>query len=180
MLTLVTACATAGTTTTTGVAANAPPGASSSAPSPAPALTPRSAVANAPAASCGRCATVPIDSQFIAAIAARIAELKSRGGDCETYANVLDHALSNRLITIRPYMWRVGPNLASAQGESNGELTLARDIDSLNVGVRALDDVLLSAEHEAVHIASRIPSGTSVGEMLVDERVRACQPATHR
>ncbi len=168
MLTLITACATSRVT------AHAPSGASVPAPAPV------SVIANTPGASCARCATVPIDSQFVAAIGARIAELKSRGGDCEAYADVLDHALSNGLITIRPFMWRVGSNLASAQGDSNGELTLARDIDSLNVGVRALDDVLLSAEHEAVHIASRIPSGTSLGEMLVDERVRACQPAAHR
>jgi hypothetical protein len=165
-LTLLTACVT---------------GHAAGASSPAvPAPAPRSSIADAPGISCGACATIPLDSQFIAAIGARIAELKSRGGDCEVYAGVLDHALSNGLITIRPYMWRVGSNLASAQGESNGELTLARDIDSLNVGVRALDDMLLSAEHEAVHIASRIPSGTSVGEMLVDERVRACQQGTHR
>jgi formylglycine-generating enzyme required for sulfatase activity len=119
-------------------------------------------------------ATVPMDSTLAAAIGARIADLDARGGDCETYAGVLDRALTSGRITLRPYMWRVGTNLASAQGESSGELTIAREIDSLNVGVRAIDDVLWSAEHEAVHIAFHIPSGSASVEALVDDHVRAC------
>jgi hypothetical protein len=117
-------------------------------------------------------ATAP---QILAAIENRVADLKTRGADCQAEADVLDRALVNGMITLRPFMWREGANLASARGESSGQLTIARDIDSLNVGVRGLDDVLYSAEHEAVHIASRIPSGTRIGEALIDEHVRACR-----
>jgi hypothetical protein len=104
-----------------------------------------------------------------------VADLKSRGGACEEFGVVLEEALTSGRITMRPFMWRVDGNLASAMAESTGEMTIARDIDSLNVGVRRLDDVLRSAEHEAAHIALRIPSGDRSREALVDERVAGCR-----
>ncbi|HXD23203.1 MAG TPA: hypothetical protein VN613_07575, partial [Gemmatimonadaceae bacterium] len=104
-------------------------------PSPATGSSPMSAVA------CEGCASLPMAPELAAALRARVAKLKSRGGDCATYGAVLEDALVSGRIVIRPYMWRVRGNLASAEGESSGEMTLARDIDSLNVGVRTLDDV---------------------------------------
>lgn len=109
------------------------------------------------------------------AMEARVADLKSRGGVCEEFGVVLEQALASGRVTIRPFMWRVEGNLASAMAESSGEITIARDIDSLNVGVRRLEDVLRSAEHEAAHIALRIPSGDHSREALVDERVASCR-----
>jgi hypothetical protein len=114
---------------------------------------------------------------FAAAVDARVADLKARGGECEEYGSLLESALASGHITLRPFMWRVDGNLASAQGESNGEMTIARDIDSLNVGVRKLEDVLRSAEHEAAHIALRIPSGGAMWEARVDASVRSCHSA---
>jgi hypothetical protein len=110
------------------------------------------------------------------AIAARVAGLKERGGECETYAGVLERSLATGQLVVRPYMWRVGGNLASAQATPAGEITVAREVDSLNVGVRTLDDVLWSAEHEAVHVAFRIPSGEPADEAVVDRVVRDCRP----
>lgn len=121
------------------------------------------------------CGALPWAAELAAAIEARVAELKARGGGCEELGAVLETALKSGHITVRPYMWRVEGNLASAQGESTGELTVARDIDSLNVGVRRVDDVLRSAEHEAAHIALRIPSGDAVREARVDDRVNSCR-----
>jgi hypothetical protein len=111
---------------------------------------------------------------FAAAVEARVADLKARGGECKEYGSALESALASGRITLRPFMWRVDGNLASAQGESSGEMTIARDIDSLNVGVRKWDDVLRSAEHEAAHIALRIPSGDAIHEARVDASVRSC------
>jgi hypothetical protein len=116
-----------------------------------------------------------VPPELAMAMEARVADLKSRGGACEEFGVVLEEALTSGRITMRPFMWRVDGNLASAMAESTGEMTIARDIDSLNVGVRRLDDVLRSAEHEAVHIALRIPSGDRSREALVDERVAGCR-----
>ncbi len=132
------------------------------------------ASATHPLPSCVECSAPPT-SELAAAIEARVADLKARGGECEQYGIVLEDALVSGRIAIRPYMWRVQGNLASAQGESSGEMTIARDIDSLNVGVRGLDEVLRSAEHEAAHIAFRIQSGDAVREARVDEQVSRCR-----
>ena len=156
------------------------------APAEAPApLAERPSSTDAPAAAsgtaapiCRGCTTLPMPPELATAIEARVVELKARGGDCAAYGAVLEEALAGGHITIKPYMWRVQGNLASAEGESSGEMTLARDIDSLNVGVRALDDVLHSAEHEAAHIALRIASGDEVREARVEERVKECRSAT--
>ena len=124
---------------------------------------------------CSACTTIPMPADVAGAIEGRIASLKQRGGHCETYGEVLENSLTSGRITLRPYMWREGSNLASAQGRPSGEMTLAREIDSLNVGVRTLGDVLWSVEHEAAHIAFRIPSGDDLSERTADEHVRACQ-----
>jgi hypothetical protein len=137
---------------------------------PAASAAPAVPVAAAPAGS-----PSAIAPELTSAIESRVADLKARGGVCEEYGEVLESALASGRITLRPYMWRVEGNLASAQGESSGEMTIARDIDSLNVGVRRLDDVLRSAEHEAAHIALRIASGDPVRESRVDERVNECR-----
>jgi hypothetical protein len=129
--------------------------------------------------SCVECSAPPT-SELAAAIAARVADLKARGGTCEQYGIVLEDALISGQIAVRPYMWRVQGNLASAEGESSGEMTIARDIDSLNVGVRGLDDVLRSAEHEAAHIALRIPSGDPEREARVEARVTECRAPARR
>jgi hypothetical protein len=123
---------------------------------------------------CATCAA-SVPPEIRAALVARIADLRQRGGACEAYAGVLDRSLAAGLITIKPYMWRVGRSLASGEGRPNGEMTLARDIDSLNVGVRSLDDVVHSIEHEAAHISLGVPSGISVNEMRVDGVVRNCR-----
>ncbi len=108
------------------------------------------------------------------AVALRVADLKTRGGSCLTYGTVLESSLAEQRIFVRPYMWRVGPYLASAQAKSTGEIDVAREIDELNVGRRSLGEVVHSAEHEAAHIAFAIPSGGAWNEALVDERVNQC------
>jgi hypothetical protein len=129
---------------------------------------------------CRACTTLAMPPDLAVAIEARVADLKARGGDCAAYGAVLEDALEGGHITIKPYMWRVRGNLASAEGESSGGMILARDIDSLNVGVRALDDVLHSAEHEAAHIAMKIASGDEAREARVEERVAECRAPVRR
>ena len=111
------------------------------------------------------------------ALALRVADLKTRGGDCLAYGQVLESSVASGRLVVRPYMWRVGPNLASAQATPAGDIAVAREIDSLNVGVRTLDEVLWSAEHEAVHVAFHIPSGERADEDVVDRVLRACRPS---
>lgn len=123
----------------------------------------------APATTCAS------DDAVCRAIEGRVAELRERGGDCLAYGQVLERTLTSGRLVVRPYMWRVGPNLASAQATPGGEIAVAREIDPLNVGVRTLDDVLRSAEHEAVHLAFRIPSGEQADEAVVDRVVNACR-----
>ena len=126
--------------------------------------------------SCTTCTAVPMPSDVTQAIEHRIADLESRGGDCSRYGRVLETSYRSGRITIRPYMWRVGQHLASGEAKPNGDMTLAREIDSLNVGVRTVDDVIRSIEHEAVHIAFELPSGFESSEEKADATVRACRP----
>ncbi len=95
--------------------------------------------------------------------------------DCRAYGEVLDRSYRSGQITIRPYMWRVGTHLAAGEAKPSGEMTLAREIDSLNVGRRTIDELTWSMEHEAVHIAFRISSGPQDNEDAVDARVRSCR-----
>lgn len=142
-----------------------------------PGTTGRSApvsVANGP--SCGDCNDViPMPTDVTRAIESRITELKQRGGVCSQYGAVLEDSYRNGRITIRPYMWRVGDRLASGVAGPNGEMTLAREIDSLNVGLRTVDDLLWSMEHEAVHIAFNVVTGVSTVEDRANPYVRACR-----
>ena len=126
--------------------------------------------------SCSHCSAVPMPSDVTQALEHRIADLESRGGDCSRYGKVLETSFRNGRITIRPYMWRVGKYLASGEAKPNGDMTLAREIDSLNVGVRTVDDVVWSIEHEAVHIAFDLPSGSESSEDKANQTVRACRP----
>jgi hypothetical protein len=72
-------------------------------------------------------------------------------------------------------MWRVGAHLASGEAKPNGEMMLAREIDSLNVGLRTVNDVLFTMEHEAAHIAFDLPSGIEASEDRTNQTVRACK-----
>jgi hypothetical protein len=114
-------------------------------------------------------------AEITRAVETRIATLKARGGDCSRYGTVLEQSYRNGRITLRPFMWRVGTHLASGEGKPNGDMTLAREIDALNVGVRTVGDVLASMEHEAVHITFGLVSGIEASEEKADQYVRACK-----
>jgi len=124
---------------------------------------------------CADCGAIPIPREINRAVEARIANLKARGGDCSRYGTVLENSYRSGQITLRPYMWRTGSHLTSGEGKPNGEMMLAREIDSLNVGVRTVDDVLWTMEHEAAHIAFDLASGNEANEEKTDQTVRACQ-----
>ncbi|MDP1889299.1 MAG: hypothetical protein Q8K55_00290 [Gemmatimonadaceae bacterium] len=129
----------------------------------------------APTVACADCGVDALGGEVIRAVAVRVADLKARGGACQAYGAVLEGSLASKRIVVRPFMWRVGGSLASAQASSTGEIDVARDVDALNVGRRSLDEVVHSVEHEAVHIAFAIPSGAEWNEMLVNERVEGCR-----
>ena len=114
-------------------------------------------------------------TEITRAVETRIADLKARGGDCSRYGTVLERSYRDGRIIIRPFMWRVGSHLASGEGKPNGEMMLAREIDSLNVGVRTVDDVLWTMEHEAAHIAFALASGNEAAEEKANQTVRACK-----
>ena len=120
-------------------------------------------------------APAAIDSVMTRAIESRVAELKARGGFCSEYGAVLESSFRNGKITIRPYMWRVGSHLASGEAKPNGDMVLAREIDSLNVGARTLDDLLWTMEHESAHIAFKIDTQGGITEDRADDYVRACR-----
>ncbi|HVT39027.1 MAG TPA: hypothetical protein VHE78_08275 [Gemmatimonadaceae bacterium] len=143
-----------------------------------PELTPGPPAVRAAGVPCQHCSTLPMTPGVTDAVAARVTELKARGGGCLAYGEVLEASLASGRITLRPYMWRVGSDLASAEGRPGGEMILALEIDSLNVGVRTIDDVLRSLEHEAAHIAFGIPSGDRTTEADVDQHVNRCQPTS--
>lgn len=124
---------------------------------------------------CAGCGVDALEDEVIRAVAVRVADLKARGGACQAYGAVLEGSLASKRIVVRPFMWRVGGSLASAQASSTGEIDVARDVDPLNIGRRSLDEVVHSVEHEAVHIAFAIPSGAEWNEMLVNERVDGCR-----
>jgi hypothetical protein len=166
-------------------AATPPQGATTSAPaaSPAAPASPEQA-AVAPAGGrrdqpgvgpCATCGTPRPTDEVARALEERIAELKARGGPCSSYAAVLESSYRTGRITIRPYMWRVGTQLASGEAKPNGEMVLAREIDPLNVGLRTLDELLWTMEHEAAHIAFDIDNGTGAGEDQANSYVRACR-----
>ena len=114
-------------------------------------------------------------AEITRAVESRLVDLKARGGDCSRYAAVLESSYRSGQITIRPFMWRVGSSLASGEATPTGEMMLAREIDSLNVGVRTVNDVLWTMEHEAAHIAFELASGTEASEEKTNQTVRACR-----
>jgi len=124
---------------------------------------------------CTECEAIPIPSEITRAVEARIADLKARGGECSRYGTVLESSYRSRQITLRPFMWRTGSHLTSGEGKPNGDMMLAREIDSLNVGVRTVDDVVWTMEHEAAHIAFDLASGNEANEEKTDQTVRACK-----
>ena len=124
---------------------------------------------------CADCEAIPIPSEITRAVEARIADLKSRGGDCSRYGAVLETSYRSGQIMLRPYMWRTGSHLTSGEAKPNGDMMLAREIDSLNVGVRTVDDVIWTMEHEAAHIAFDLASGNESSEEKVNQTVRACK-----
>ena len=107
----------------------------------------------------------------------RIVDLEMRGGECARYGAVLERSYRGGRIAIRPFMWRVGTHLTSGEATPNGDMTLAREIDSLNVGVRTVDDVLWTMEHEAAHIAFDFVSGNDAREEQTNQAVSACRAA---
>jgi hypothetical protein len=109
------------------------------------------------------------------ALESRLAELTQMGGPCAQYGAVLADSYRSGRITIRPYMWRVGERLTSGAASLAGDMILARHIDSLNVGVRTVDDLVWSMEHEAAHIAFRIVTGVETREDRANNYVRACR-----
>jgi hypothetical protein len=114
-----------------------------------------------------------LDWDLTLAIEKRLSDLKARGGYCSSYAAALESSYRSGQITLRPFMWRVGSQLASGEAKPNGDMILAREIDPLNVGVRTVDDLLWTMEHEAAHIAFKIENG--VTEDRADDYVRACK-----
>lgn len=128
-----------------------------------------------PRVACAGCGVDAVGDEVIRAVAMRVADLKARGGACQAYGVVLEGSLASKRLVVRPFMWRVGGSLASAQALSTGEIDVARDVDPLNIGWRSLDEVVHSVEHEAVHIAFAIPSGAEWNEARVNERVGLCR-----
>lgn len=124
---------------------------------------------------CASCSSLAVDPLMTQAIERRVADLKARGGFCSAYGAVLESSFRNGKITMRPYMWRVGPHLASGEAKPNGDMVLAREIDSLNVGVRTLDDLLWTMEHESAHIAFEIGTQAGLAEDRANDYVRACR-----
>lgn len=114
-------------------------------------------------------------AEIARAVESRIADLRSRGGDCARYGAVLDHSYRSGRIVLRPFMWRVGGHLASGEARPDGRMMLAREIDSLNVGIRTVDDVITSMEHESAHIAFDFESGDGASEAMAGLTVRACK-----
>jgi hypothetical protein len=150
--------------------------ASFSFPSPtSPAAGPNVDVPLRPDSSCADCNALSSRHELAQAVETRIGDLKARGGDCSRLGAVIEASYRSGQITLRPYMWRVGSHLASGEARPNGAMVLAREVDSLNVGVRTVDDVLWTMEHEAAHIAFDLASGSDATEEKVNQTVRACK-----
>lgn len=119
----------------------------------------------------------PLTGDIARAIESRVESLEQRGGACAVYGSVLEKSYREGRITLRPYMWRVEGRLVSGQATPDGDMVLARHIDPLNIGVRTVDDVLWSVEHESAHIAFRIANGDWEGQDPADRYVRECRAA---
>lgn len=135
---------------------------------------------SSPTMSCIECeAAIPLSAELTRAIETRLSDLEQRGGVCSRYGEVLEQSYRDGRITLRPYMWRVGGRLVSGEARPNGDMVLALEIDSLNVGVRTIDDVVWSVEHEAAHIAFHITPDAELQEDRANRYVRACRSGDH-
>ena len=138
---------------------------------------PRSTVAGPTAIDvrCDSCGPIAMRPEIVRALSARAAALQALGGACAEYGATMERALTNGLITIRPFMWRVDDSLASARGHDTGEMHIAAEIDSLNPGVRTVDDIVHSVEYEAAHITFRLLSRQAESEALVERHLSGCR-----
>jgi hypothetical protein len=125
---------------------------------------------------CAACEGELLTPEVAQAIERRIEALRLRGGECALVGSALERSYKEGRIRIRPYMWRVGEHLTSGEARPNGDIALAREIDSLNVGRRTLGEMLETMEHEAAHIAFAITSANG-GETRAAAYVRACREA---
>lgn len=125
---------------------------------------------------CDGCTPSALTPTEIAVLERRIAELRERGEPCATYAQVMERSVRDGQISMRPYMWRVGAQLASGQASPDGAMIFAREIDSLNIGRRPFDEVVWTIEHEAAHIAFNLdsPLDRAPGDRA-DAYVKACR-----
>ncbi len=112
---------------------------------------------------------------LLALFTERVSELKTRGGECATYASVLETSVRGGRVTVRPFMWRVDGRLVSGQAKSDGAIVVARHIDSLNVGRRTVEVVMWTLEHEAAHVAFSIANGTDAVTDQANDLVRSCR-----
>lgn len=124
---------------------------------------------------CENCPTAGLGTTLLARSTQRVAELKGRGGECAVYGEVLETSVLGGRVSVRPYMWRVGSRLVSGEARPNGDIVVAKDIDPLNVGVRTIEDVIWTLEHEAAHIAFRISNGEDAVADRANARVRECR-----
>jgi hypothetical protein len=125
---------------------------------------------------CAACESEMLTPEVAQAIERRIGQLERRGGECALVGSALERSYREGRIRIRPFMWRVGERLISGEARPNGDIALAREIDSLNVGRRTLGEMLETMEHEAAHIAFAI-TGANGGEARAEAYVRACREA---
>jgi hypothetical protein len=126
-------------------------------------------------ATCESCTEPAVDQALLVRSSERLVELKSRGGACAAYGSVLESSLSQGRVSVRPFMWRVDGRLVSGEGRSDGAIVVARDIDPLNVGVRTVEDMLWTLEHEAAHVAFRISNNRDAVEDRANQLVRGCR-----
>lgn len=121
------------------------------------------------------CAPATPDRALLALFSERVSELKNRGGECASYASVLETSVRGGRVTVRPFMWRVGGRLVSGEARTDGAIVVARHIDSLNVGRRTVEDMMWTLEHEAAHVAFRIANGGDAVSDQANDLVKSCR-----
>jgi hypothetical protein len=117
--------------------------------------------------------TASVDQVLAYLSTQRVAELKSRGGECAAYGSVLETSLLDGRVMVRPFMWRVGGRLVSGEATSHGDIVVARHIDPMNVGVRTVADMVRTLEHEAAHVTFKVPNTPDID--LANAIVQACR-----
>jgi hypothetical protein len=168
------ACARGGTVRLAAVGAQPGPPVTVAASAPTPVRD--DASRSSPDAPCSHCINASMTDDERSAIERRIAELKQKGGHCSSYAAIIERSYRDGKIVLRPYMWRVGSQLASGEARPDGAMFLAREIDPLNRGRRPFDEVVRTIEHEAAHIAFELdsPLDRAPGDRA-DRYVQACR-----